>query len=269
MTDRVFVDTNVWVYAVDADEPVKQARARAVLDPATSETLATSAQVLGEFYVTVTRKLARPVADDIAARMVDRMAQLPVVSIDADGVQAAIAGSRSWRLSYWDSLIIVAALSAGCSRILSEDLADGATYGGVRVENPFVEQRRVSEPQASYGASGGPWDDTDLVAQLTRYEEACRAAGMRRNAIHSYWDYARRFLAWRVGDYQPRGTPAAGRRVPMGPVTKEALAQQADAYARAIEAAGREPSTVDTYHRHAMFFIRWLRGDFQPGGRLG
>ncbi len=102
MTDRVFVDSNVWVYAVDADEPIKQAKARAVLDPATSDTLATSAQVLGEFYVTITRKLARPVPEDIATRMVDRMAQLPVVSIDADGVQAAIAGSRSWRLSYWE-----------------------------------------------------------------------------------------------------------------------------------------------------------------------
>ena len=99
MTDRVFVDSNVWVYAVDAGEPVKQVRARAVLDPSTSDTLVTSAQVLGEFYITVTRKLARPVADDIAAQMVDRMAQLPVVSIDGDGVQAAIAGSRSWQLS--------------------------------------------------------------------------------------------------------------------------------------------------------------------------
>jgi predicted nucleic acid-binding protein len=269
MSDRVFVDSNVWVYAVDADEPVKQAKARAVLDPATSDTLATSAQVLGEFYVTVTRKLARPVADDIAARMVDRMAQLPVISIDADGVQAAITGSRAWRLSYWDSLIIVAAQSAGCSRLLTEDLADGSTYGGVRVENPFAEKRRVSETQAGYGGPHGPWDEADLLAQLARYEEACRVAGMRQNAIHSYWDYARRFLAWRVGDYQPRRTPAAGRPIPAGRVTAEALAQQADTYARAIKAAGREASTVDTYHRHAMFFIRWLRGDFQPGGRLG
>jgi predicted nucleic acid-binding protein len=268
MTDRVFVDSNVWVYAVDADEPVKQASARALLDPPTSDTLVTSAQVLGEFYVTVTRKLARPVADDIAARMVDRMAQLPVVSIDADGVQAAITGSRSWRLSYWDSLIIVAAQSAGCSRLLTEDLADGATYGGVRVENPFVEQRRVSETLPSYGAPGGPWDDADLLVQLTRYEEVCRAAGMRQNAIHSYWDYARRFLAWREAEYQPRGATSSGRPVPIGPVTAADLERQAASYAQAIESAGREPSTVDTYHRHAMFFIRWLRGDFEPGRRL-
>jgi predicted nucleic acid-binding protein len=268
MTDRVFVDSNVWVYAVDADEPAKQARARAVLDPTTSDTLVTSAQVLGEFYVTVTRKLARPVADDIAARMVDRMAQLPIVAIDADGVQAAITGSRSWQLSYWDALIVVAAQSAGCSRLLSEDLADGTTYGSVRVENPFVEKRRVSETQPGYGALRGPWDDADLLAQLARYEEACRAAGMRQNAIHSYWDYARRFLAWRVGDYRPRGATGRGRPVPAGPVSTADLERQAASFARAIEAAGREQATVDTYHRHAMFFIRWLRGDFEPGRRL-
>jgi predicted nucleic acid-binding protein len=268
MTGRVFVDSNVWVYAVDADEPVKQAIARAVLDPPTADTLVTSAQVLGEFYVTVTRKLARPVADDIAARMVDRMAQLPVVSIDADGVQAAIAGSRSWQLSYWDALIVVAAQSAGCSRLLTEDLADGSTYGSVRIDNPFVEDRRVSETQPAYGGPGGPWDDDDLRAQLARYEEVCRAAGMRQNAIHSYWDYARRFLAWRVAEYQPRGATDDGRPVPIGPVNGTDLERQAASYAQAIEAAGREPSTVDTYHRHAMYFIRWLHEDFEPGRRL-
>lgn len=268
MTDRVFVDSNVWVYAVDADEPTKRARARAVLDPLTSDTLVTSAQVLGEFYVTVTRKLTRPVADDVAAQMVDRMAQLPVVAIDADGVQAAIAGSRSWRLSYWDALIVVAAQSAGCGRLLTEDLADGSTYGSVRVENPFVEKRRVSETQPGYGGLPGPWEDVDLLAELARYEEACRGAGMRQNAIHSYWDYARRFLAWRVGHYQPRGASGSGRPVPIGPVSTADLELQAASYARAIEAAGREQATVDTYHRHAMFFIRWLRGDFEPGRRL-
>jgi predicted nucleic acid-binding protein len=268
MTDRVFVDSNVWIYAVDADEPVKQARARAVLDPSTSDALVTSAQVLGEFYVTVTLKLARPVAGDIAARMVDRMAQLPVVSIDADAVQAAITGSRSWKLSYWDALIVVAAQLAGCNRLLTEDLVAGSTYGSVRVENPFVEQRRVSEKQPAYGGSPGQWDDADLFAELARYEDVCRAAGMRQNAIHSYWDYARRFLAWRVAEYQPRGVTGTGRPVPGGPVTTADLEQQAATYARAIETAGREHSTVDTYHRHAMFFIRWLGGTFEPGSRL-
>ena len=268
MTDRVFVDTNVWVYALDEDEPVKRAQARAVLSPAAPNAVVTSAQVLGEFYTTVTHKLARPVAGEVATGMVERMARLPVVAIDADRVQEAIAGSRSWQLSYWDALIIAAARSAACDRLLTEGLADGVTYGGVRVENPFRERPRVSESRADYAAAGGAWNDGELSAQLALYEDACRDAGMRPNAIHSYWDYARRFLAWRVGEYRPRGTTGVGRPVPAGPATTEELERQAAAYARAIEAAGREEATVDTYHRHAMFFIRWLRGDFEPGGRL-
>lgn len=95
MTARVFVDTNLWVYAVDVDEPAKQARARAVLHPATSEHLFTSAQVLCEFYVTVTRKFDRAIAHDIADRMVQRMARLPVVPIDADRVLDAVEGVRT------------------------------------------------------------------------------------------------------------------------------------------------------------------------------
>jgi predicted nucleic acid-binding protein len=268
MTDRVFVDSNVWVYAVDGDEPVKRAQARAVLSPTAPSTLVTSAQVLGEFYTTVTRKLAKPVASEVAIGMVEQMAKLPVVVIDADRVQEAIAGSRSWQLSYWDALIVAAARSAGCGRLLTEDLAEGATYGGVRVENPFSDRRRVSESRPAYAQARGPWDDDELSARLAKYEDACREAGMRPNAIHSYWDYARRFLAWRAGEYRPRGSTGTGRPVPAHPATTEDLERQAAAYATAIEAAGREQATVDTYHRHAMFFIRWLRGDFQPGRRL-
>jgi predicted nucleic acid-binding protein len=268
MTDLVFVDTNVWVYAVDADEPAKQGLARAALDPGTADRLVTSAQVLGEFYVTVTRKFERAIAHDVADRMVERMARLPIVPIDADRVRAAIEGARAWGISYWDALIVASARAAGCTRLLSEDLADGETYGGVRVENPFVDRPRLSEQPAPYTASLGPWDDLALASALAAYERACHDAGMRPKAIHSYWDYARRFLAWRTGEYRPRGSTMSGRPVPLGPVTVDQLTTQAAAYAAVIEAAGRQSPTIDTYHRHAMFFIRWLHGDFSPGARL-
>ena len=268
MTDLVFVDTNVWVYAVDADEPAKQRLARAALDPGTADRLVTSAQVLGEFYVTVTRKFERAIAHDVADRMVERMARLPVVPIDADRVRAAIEGARAWGISYRDALIVASARAAGCTRLLTEDLADGETYGGLRVENPFVDRPRVSERPAPYTASLGPWDDLALAGALAAYERACHDAGMRANAIHSYWDYARRFLAWRTGEYRPRGSTMSGRPVPFGPVTVDQLTTQAGDYAAVIEAAGRQPPTIDTYHRHAMFFIRWLHGDFRPGARL-
>jgi predicted nucleic acid-binding protein len=70
--------------------------------------------------------------------MVDEIARLPVVPTDMQLVIAAIAGSREWGISLWDALIIRAAEAAGCRRLLSEDLAHGAVYGSIRVENPFV-----------------------------------------------------------------------------------------------------------------------------------
>ena len=268
MSRRAFVDTNIWVYAIDTADRAKQARALEVLDPDGGTDYVISAQVLGEFYTTVTGKLRAAVTPAEGRAMVERMKQLPVVPIDVSLVEAAIAGSHSWQLSYWDALILVAARSAGCTRLLTEDLADGSMHDGVRVVNPFAEPLRLAEAPLPYGDQVGPWDDHELMAQLGRYEDSCRAAGMRPNAIHSYWDYARRFLAWRVGEYRPRGVIGTGRPVPGGTVTGAELEEQASGYASAIEAAGREQPTVDTYHRHAMFFIRWLRGEFEPGGRL-
>lgn len=112
------------------------------------------------------------------------------------------------------------------------------------------------------------WTDDELERALERYEHACRRSQMRENAWRSYLDYARRFLAWRKGDYAPRGSKTTGRPVPVRTATTADLRRQAKSYCRVIEAAGREQPTVDTYFRHAMFFVRWLEGDFHPGARL-
>jgi predicted nucleic acid-binding protein len=138
MADRVFVDTNVWVYAVDSADPDKRARALALLNPAADAVPVVSAQVLSEFYVVVTRKLAKPLAEDAAQAMVGEMARLPVVPLDSDLVRAAISGSREWGISLWDGLIVRAAEAAGCRQLLSEDLSAGARYGTVEVVNPFA-----------------------------------------------------------------------------------------------------------------------------------
>jgi hypothetical protein len=127
---------------------------------------------------------------------------------------------------------------------------------------PAGAGRKVSENQQL------TWSDGDLRSALDRYEAASRAAGMREKAWRSYIDYARRFVAWREGDYWPRGRPVADRPVPRGEVSIADLAVQAKRYAQEVQAAGREQSTVDTYYRHAMFFVRWLGRDFEPGRRL-
>ena len=137
MTEPIFVDTNIWVYAVDAADPDRRERALDVIAPASGHDVVVSTQVLTEFYAVVTRKLAVPVPVSDAESMVRQLSLLPVVAIDASLVASAIAGSREWQISIWDALIVRAAEVAGCRRVLSEDLADGGTYGSVVVENPF------------------------------------------------------------------------------------------------------------------------------------
>jgi predicted nucleic acid-binding protein len=141
MTEPIFVDTNVWVYAVDAADPAKRELALAATAPAPGRDLVVSTQVLTEFYAVVTRKLAVPVSVEDAEAMVRELAVLPVVAIDGSLVASAITGSRAWQISIWDALILRAAEVSGCRRVLSEDLADGTTYGSVVVENPFSMAR--------------------------------------------------------------------------------------------------------------------------------
>jgi predicted nucleic acid-binding protein len=139
---RTFLDTNVLVYAVDDAEPAKRDAARGLLGCSDYGQFVLSSQILGEFYVVVTRKLARPLAEDVAAAAVDLLGQLPMVPIDPPLIADAIRLSRSARVSYWDGLVVAAAATGGCRRLFSEDLDDGQVIESVRVENPFLESGR-------------------------------------------------------------------------------------------------------------------------------
>ena len=132
---RSFVDTNVLVYTVDEAEPAKRDRAREVLAALAPGDFVVSTQVLAEFYVVVTRKLALREAD--AAAAVEELSRLRVVPLEARLVEAGIALCRRAGISLWDALIVGAATEAGCDRVLSEDLAGGSRLGGVAIENPF------------------------------------------------------------------------------------------------------------------------------------
>jgi predicted nucleic acid-binding protein len=137
MSARTFLDTNVLVYAFDDAEPQKRDRARALL-AAPPAPLVISTQVIGEFYVVVTRKLARPLPDRDAAAAVEQLMRFPVMPVDAQLTVAAVRTSQAAQLSYWDALIIESAKASGCDRLLTEDLTDGSTLRSVRIENPFV-----------------------------------------------------------------------------------------------------------------------------------
>jgi predicted nucleic acid-binding protein len=132
-----FVDTNVLLYAVsrDQDEQRKAARANEILD---ARDAALSAQVLQEFYVQATRDSRRfRLTHDEALDFIETLLAFPVQDITTELVLAAMAAKQQFGVSYWDAAILEAARALGCEVVLSEDLADGADYGGVRVENPF------------------------------------------------------------------------------------------------------------------------------------
>ncbi len=131
-----FVDTNVLVYLFDDDSPEKQSRARELFE-SEAENLVLSTQVLGEFYVTVTRKLARPLPPKLAREAVDDLCALRVRPVRAELVQAAARRSDASQLSYWDALIVETAVDAGAATLLTEDLQHGQVFGDLRVVDPF------------------------------------------------------------------------------------------------------------------------------------
>ena len=135
--ERCFLDTNVLVYLFDNDSQSKQARAQALLDEE-KDSIVVSAQILGEFYVTVTRKLEVPLHPDAAAEAVESFSRFEVEPLTAELVQAAVRRSRSSLLSYWDSLIVETARKAGAEVLFTEDLQHGQELDGLLIVNPFA-----------------------------------------------------------------------------------------------------------------------------------
>jgi len=123
----------------DDDALVKKERACQLFETEASAGRALlSTQVLQEFYVSVTRKLAVPLDSESAEAVVRNLSVLPVIRIDIEKILAAIGRSRRMNVSFWDSLIIEAALAGGATRLFSEDLQHGRAIDGLRIENPFI-----------------------------------------------------------------------------------------------------------------------------------
>ena len=137
-----FVDTNILVYAFDDDSPQKRAVARRILLEK-AEHVVLSAQVLGEFYVSVTRKLARPLDTVRAIRALDALCAFSVRPLGADLLRSAVRRSNATLVSYWDALIIETALDAGATVLLTEDLQHSQEFGRLRVVNPFRDDVRL------------------------------------------------------------------------------------------------------------------------------
>ena len=131
---RVFVDTNVFVYAYDGREVEKQAAVQRALAEHLGDVVV-STQVIAEFYAVTTTKLGLEV--EAARRAARDLAALPVVPVRAPMVMRAIDTSIASGISMWDAMIIEVAAEGGCSRLLTEDLNPGQVVRGVEIVNPI------------------------------------------------------------------------------------------------------------------------------------
>jgi predicted nucleic acid-binding protein len=133
-----FLDTNILVYAFDIDAGMKFEKAQTILkDCWNSQSGTLSTQVLQEFYVTVTRKLSNKVDKQSARNIVQAYKAWSVYSITPDDIIDASELEELNSLSFWDSLIIIAAQKNGAEILYSEDMQDGQVFGNLTVVNPF------------------------------------------------------------------------------------------------------------------------------------
>ena len=136
MIVECFLDTNILVYAVSdlEEDATKQAQA---LDLIRTAEFGISTQVLQEFYVTVTRKIQKPLVPESAVALLDEYRLFPTVNTDYPLILTGIEHSLRFGISYWDAAIIAAAEALEASVLYSEDLSHGQQYGTIRVVNPF------------------------------------------------------------------------------------------------------------------------------------
>ncbi len=136
------VDTNVLAYFVDADEPIKQAKAIALLDKLALDPAPTVLpwQVAVEFLSFLRRRQnsGRITAADTQRNFAQMEAMFSIVFPSQPVLAASLDLSVRYSLSHWDSLLLAACNVAGIATLYSEDLSDGVTYGRVTVVNPFA-----------------------------------------------------------------------------------------------------------------------------------
>ena len=133
-----FVDTNVLVYAHDRSAGKKHEIAKELVKRLwESRQGCLSVQVLQEFYVTVTRKVAQPIKPEEAAVLIQDLGYWRIFTPTVQDVLGAIDLQSHYQTSLWDAMVIHSAICLGCGVIWSEDLSDGQGYHQVIVKNPF------------------------------------------------------------------------------------------------------------------------------------
>jgi predicted nucleic acid-binding protein len=139
MSDKAFVDTNILVYAHDSSSGVKHARALALIERLwTSGGGVLSTQVLQELCVNLRKKVARPFSNDETQQLIEDYLSWEVAVNTPNSILEAMAIETRHKISFWDALILQAAISSGAAILYSEDFSDGQAYGPIRVVNPLT-----------------------------------------------------------------------------------------------------------------------------------
>ena len=138
--DRFFLDTNIFVYSFDPDAPAKSTTAEKLITLGRTSGLGViSYQVAQEFVNVATRRFAETMTPEGLERYLLRVL-FPLLKIHSSAelfLQALHLQSVS-RLSWYDSLIVAAAVQDGCKTLFSEDLQQGQRFGDLVVRNPFL-----------------------------------------------------------------------------------------------------------------------------------
>jgi predicted nucleic acid-binding protein len=133
---RFTLDSNLLVYSVDLDAGARHQLALRIVHKTPDVDCWLTLQALSEFYAVVTRKRIISAAD-AAAQVNDWLSFFPLIPASVNAVRAALVKAGAGRASYWDALLIATAGEAGCTVILTEDLANGTRLAGVEIHNPF------------------------------------------------------------------------------------------------------------------------------------
>jgi predicted nucleic acid-binding protein len=136
--DKTFIDTNIIIYAYDVTAGKKHEAAGNILAELWNSGLGViSTQVLQEFFVNVVQKIPKPMDKQQAKKIVRDLLKWHVVVNTGDSIVEAIDISSKSGYSFWDSMIIQAAITGGAAVLMSEDFQDGQRINGVTIRNPF------------------------------------------------------------------------------------------------------------------------------------
>lgn len=146
MSGKIFVDTNIMVYAYDLDAGSKRdVSSKIIKDLWLNQNGVISTQVLQEFYVNVTQKISDPLSGADVRTIITDYLQWQIQLNGPETIFSASEIQERYKLSFWDALIIASAIQAGAVKILTEDLNHGQIIEGVLIENPLLSSEPSEE----------------------------------------------------------------------------------------------------------------------------